>query len=161
MPRMRAETAYSLVLVLLLAGLAFSTFAWYETVHPAAQGVCSINKYISCSKIDQSGRTTTLGVPDWAIGIGGYVVMVALGVLAFRTFKRPYLLSLLAVSGLGLALSAYLAYLELVVIQGICPICLGAYLCNLAAFGILVYLVRLTGGPDDAPAPKAPGAEAA
>src|SRR5579863_7892385 len=130
MARMRAETAYSLIIVLLLAGLAFSVYAWYESVNTAAQGVCSINSYVSCGKIDNSGHTTTLGIPDWAIGVAGYVVMIALGILAYRTYKRQYLLALTAVSGLGLATSAYFAYLELVVIQGICPICLGAYLCN-------------------------------
>jgi uncharacterized membrane protein len=161
MARIRAETAYSLIIVLLLAGLAFSVYAWYETVNPAAQGVCSINSYVSCGKIDNSGRTTTLGVPDWAIGIAGYVVMVALSFLAYRTYKRQHLLALTAVSGVGLALSGYLAYLELVVIRGICPICLGAYLCNLAAFLLLVYLVRLTGEKDDSPHLTNPEAGAA
>ncbi len=155
MVRMRADTAYSLAILLLVAGLAFSAYAWYETVNVSAQGVCSISSYVSCGKIDNSGHTTTFGIPDWAIGVAGYVVMLALGILAFRTYKRRYLEAVTVVSGLGLALSVYFAYLELIVIQGLCIICLGAYLCNLAAFLLLVYLVRLTGEPDE---PVHPGA---
>ncbi len=153
MARMRADTAYALVLLLLIGGLAFSAYAWYETVNASAQGVCSINSYVSCGKIDTSGHTTTLGLPDWGIGVAGYVVMIALGVLAYRTYRRSYLEGLTVVSGLGLALSVYFAYIELVVIQGLCIICLGAYLCNLASFVLLLYLVRLTGEPDEVRAP--------
>jgi uncharacterized membrane protein len=161
MVRMRAETAYSLVIVLLLAGLAFSTYAWYETVNPAARGVCSFGSYFSCAKIDTSGDTTTLGLPDWGIGVAGYVVMLFLGILAYSTYKRPHLLAVTAVSGLGVAISAYFAYIELVIIQGICVICLGAYLCNLAAFLLLVFLVRLTDEKEPVAAPSAPDARSA
>jgi uncharacterized membrane protein len=153
MARMRAETAYSLLMVVLFAGLGFSLFAWYETVNPAAQSVCSISKWISCSKIDHSGHTTILGIPDYAIGIAGYLVMIALGILAFRTYEQRYLRATTVVSGLGVALSAYLAYLELIVIQGLCPICLGAYLCNVGAFLVLLYLVRLGGRAEEPAAP--------
>jgi uncharacterized membrane protein len=159
MARMRAETAYALIIVVLMAGLAFSSYAWGETVYPALQSTCTFNSVISCAKIDNSGHTTTFGIPDWAIGIAGYVVMLALAFLAYRTYKRQHLLALTAVSGLGLVLSGYFAYLELVVIQGICPICLGAYLCNLAAFVIMVYLVRLTSDRGE-PAEVSKGANA-
>lgn len=154
MVRMRAETAYSLVIVLLLAGLAFSAYSWYETVNPAARGVCSITPYFSCAKIDTSGDTTTLGLPDWGIGVAGYIVMLGLAFLAYRTYKRQHLLALTTVSGLGLLLSGYFAYLELFVIQGVCPICLGAYLCNIGAFVLMVYLVRMTSERE----PNAPAA---
>jgi uncharacterized membrane protein len=158
---MRAETAYALVIVLLLAGLSFATFSWAETVDPALQRTCSFSSFWNCGKIDNSGHTTTLGIPDWGIGIAGYVAMLALAFLSYRTFKREHLLILTTVSGLGLALSGYLAYLELVVIQAVCPICLGAYLCNLAAFLVLVYLVRLTGGRSEPAAPVGSDAGAA
>jgi uncharacterized membrane protein len=154
MVRMRAETAYALVIVILLAGLAFSIYAWAETAFPALQSTCSWSSFISCGKIDNSGHTTTAGIPDWAIGIVGYLAMLALAFLAYSTYKRPHLLGLTTVSGLGVALSGYYAYLELVVIQGLCPICLGAYLCNLGAFVLMVYLVRLTADRHD-PVPAA------
>lgn len=155
--RIRAETAYSLVIVLLLAGLGFSIFAWYETVNPAAQSVCSFNSWVSCGKIDNSGHTTTLGIEDYAIGIAAYALMTALAGTAFRTFDRRVLLALAAISGLGVLFSAYLAYLELIVIQGLCPVCLGAYVANVGAFLVLLYLVRLSGAQDPAPAPSGSG----
>ena len=140
---MRAETAHQLVLIGLIAGLAFSLFAGYETLNPAAEGVCSLNSYVSCAKIDLSGQTTTLGIADWIWGVGGFVVMLAIDIPLYRTWKSSLLDLLLVISGLGLLLSIYFAYLELVVIQGLCVICLGAYLSNVVAFVSLVYLRNL------------------
>lgn len=153
---MRAETAYALLIVLIFAGFAFAAFATYETFDPSAQQVCSISPYLSCAKIDNSGHTSTLGVPDWAIGVAGYLVLIVLGLLAARTWKREHLRWLTAVSLLGVLVSVYLAYIELVIIQGLCPVCLGTYLCNAGVLAMGLYLLRLTGSPDEgAPGPSA------
>ena len=140
---MRAETAHALVLLGLVAGLAFSTYAWYESVNASAQGLCSINSYVSCGKIDTSGHTTTLGIQDYLWGIGGFVVMLALDIPLFMTWNRRLLELLTLVSTAGALLSVYFAYLELVVIQGLCIICLGAYFSNLFVLAFLVVLVRM------------------
>lgn len=148
-PRMRAETAYALLLVLIFAGFAFAAYATYETFNPAAQQACSISPYLSCSKVDNSGHTSTLGVPDWAIGVAGYLVLIVLGLLVAHTWKREYLKLLTAVSLLGALVSLYLAYVELVIIQGLCPVCLSTYLCNAGVLAMCVYLLRLTAGRED------------
>ena len=140
---MRAETAHALVLLGLVAGLAFSTYAWYESVNTSAQGLCSINSYVSCGKIDTSGHTTTLGIQDYLWGIGGFVVMLALDIPLYRSWNRRLLEFLTVVSAAGAILSVYFAYLELVVIQGLCIICLGAYFSNLFVLAFLVVLVRM------------------
>lgn len=140
---MRAETAHALVLLGLVAGLAFSTYAWYESVNASAQGLCSINSYVSCGKIDTSGHTTTLGIQDYLWGIGGFVVMLGLDIPLFMTWNRRLLELLTVVSAAGALLSVYFAYLELVVIQGLCIICLGAYFSNLFVLAFLVVLVRM------------------
>jgi len=154
---MRADTVHSLIFLALLIGLAFSLFAGYESTNPAAQGICSVNTYVSCAKIDTSGHTTTLGIEDWLWGVGGFVVMLALDVPLIRTWKRNWLEALTLVSLVGALFSVYLAYLELVVIQGLCLVCLGAYFSNLVVFACALYLVRLglkdRATPASAPSP--------
>ena len=140
---MRAETAHAVILLGLVAGLGFSIFAAYESTHPGVEGVCTINSYISCSKIDNSGQTTTLGIQDFYWGIAGFVVMLALDLPLYRSWNRRLLETLTAISFAGVLLTVYLAYIEFAVIQGLCVICLGAYLSNAVVLAFLVYLVRL------------------
>lgn len=152
---MRAESLHAIVLLALVAGLAASAFAGYETLNPSSEKICSINPFVSCAKIDNSGHTTTFGVPDWILGVAGYVALLALDVGVYRTWRRDLLLGLTALSGLGVAFSAYLAYIELVVIVGLCPVCLTAYLANALAFGALIALVRQgRSAPDPEPGPS-------
>ena len=139
----RAETAHALVLLGIIAGLGLSIYAGYETVNPALQGSCSFTSYFSCAKIATSGHTTTLGIEDYVWGIAGFVVMLALDIPLYRTWNRRLLEGLTLLSGLGAALSVYFAYLELFVIQGVCVICLGAYLANVVVLVFLVILVRM------------------
>jgi uncharacterized membrane protein len=132
---MRAETLHALLLLSIIVGLGFALFAYAESVDPALRTACSVDAFFSCSKIDTSGMTTTLGIQDYSWGIAGFVILLAFDVPLFRTWRRDLLTAVLGVSAIGVALSLYLGYLELVVIQGLCPICLGAYLSNAVAFG--------------------------
>jgi uncharacterized membrane protein len=140
---MKAETVHQLLLLGILVGLAFAIYAALESTIPGLQGSCHVNSYISCGKIDNSGHTTTLGIQDYNWGIGGFVVMLLLDIPLYRTWRRDWLQVVTLVSGLGAVLSIYFAYLELFVIQGLCPVCLGAYLSNVAVFACAVYLLRL------------------
>jgi len=132
---MRAETLHALLLLSIIVGLGFAVFAYAESVDPALRSSCTVNPFFSCSKIDNSGMTTTLGIQDYAWGIGGFVILLALDIPLFRTWRRDLLTAIVGVSAIGVGLSLYLGYLELAVIQGLCPICLGAYLSDAVAFG--------------------------
>lgn len=143
MRAIRAETAHALVLLAIVAGLGFSVYAAYETLNPVLQRSCSFNSYFSCSKIDTSGHTTTLGIEDYVWGIAGFVVMLALDIPLIRSWNRRLLEGLTVLSALGAALSVYFAYVELVVIQGVCVVCLGAYLANVVVLVFLLVLVRM------------------
>ena len=140
---MKAETVHQLLLLGILIGLAFALYAAAESLVPALQTSCTVNSYFSCGKIDNSGHTTTLGIQDYLWGIGGYIALFIVDVPLYRTWKREWLQAITLLSGLGALLSIYFAYLELVVIQGVCPVCLGAYLSNLLVFGCAAYLMRL------------------
>ncbi len=140
---MRAETAHALVLLGLVAGLAFSVYAGFESVDTSLRGACTFGSYFSCAKIDTSGYTKTLGIEDYLWGIGGFLVMLGLDIPLYRSWNRRLLEVLTGISFAGALLSVYFGYLELVVIQGICIICLGAYFSNLFVFVLLLTLLRM------------------
>ncbi|HEY6238413.1 MAG TPA: vitamin K epoxide reductase family protein [Thermoplasmata archaeon] len=146
---MRAETTHAVILLAIVAGLGFALFAAYETVFPAAEGFCSVSPFFSCAAVDQSSHTTTLGVQDWAWGIAGFALLLALDVPLYRTWKRSWLVALTLASLAGALFSVYLAYVELGIIGALCPVCLGAYLCNAVVLGFALVLVRKARGSKD------------
>ena len=143
---MRSETLQAILPLAIVAGLAFSLFAAAETVDPALRGICSVSPFLSCSKVDQSNYTTTLGIPDYAIGIAGFVVLFALDVQVYRLGRGRWLDALTAFSALGFVLSGYWGYLELGKIGALCLICFGAYLSNVATLAIALLLRRPSSG---------------
>ncbi|EQD80147.1 VKORC1/thioredoxin domain-containing protein [mine drainage metagenome] len=103
--------------------------------------------------MDVSGRTTTIGVPDYLWGIGGFVVILALGLLADRfPFDPRYRWSLLGVTTLGVAFAGYFLYVELAVIGALCIVCASAYVMGVGSWIASVALVR-RGDPATAPTP--------
>jgi len=142
---MDARTLHALLPVAIVVGLAFSAYAAYESNTPAAQGSCTVNGFISCQKVDQSGLTTTFGIADYWIGIGGFLALLAVDIPLLRTYKPVYLNALVVLSVLGVLVSLYLGYVELVQIRAVCLICLGSYLSNVVVLGVALALVRARG----------------
>jgi uncharacterized membrane protein len=152
---MKAETAHAAVLLFVVAGLGLAVFATLETYYPPLQTACSVSAFFSCSKVDTSGHTTLLGIPDWAIGVGGFVVLLGLDIPLYRTWRRDLLKGVVAVSALGLVVSAYLAYVELAVIQALCPICFSTYVADALVFGLSFWLLRSGRGSEEDEGPTA------
>jgi uncharacterized membrane protein len=142
---MRNRSIRSLVYFAAALGLVVALFAAAEYFDAALRSVCSVNSFFSCALIDNSGKTTTLGVPDYLWGIGGFVLIF---VAAYLAEKRPKDLNrayfLLAVTSIGLVLSIWLLYVEIVLIGGLCPVCAIAYLLGGVAWaGALTLTLRL------------------
>ncbi len=156
---MRSETLHAILPLAIVAGLAFSLFALAETIDPALQSICSVSPIISCHKVDVSGHTTTLGIPDYAWGIGGFVVMFILDVQVYRLGRGRWLDALTLVSGAGFALSLYFAAIELFVIGAFCIICYGSYLSNVAVLVTAMLLRRPSSGSGLSARPAATAAD--
>ncbi|MFZ1023263.1 MAG: vitamin K epoxide reductase family protein [Thermoplasmata archaeon] len=125
---MQTRTLWSIVYFAAGLGLIISLFAAAEFFDAALRQVCSFNSFFSCQLIDQSGRTNTLGIPDYAWGVGGFVaILVIAGVSEARSQHRGWTYTLLAVTTAGVALSAYLLYVELALIGALCLVCAAAY----------------------------------
>ncbi|MGI0156765.1 MAG: vitamin K epoxide reductase family protein, partial [Thermoplasmata archaeon] len=71
------------------------------------------------------------------------LLLLAIDLPLLRTYDPRLLYGVFALSIVGLSIAAYLAYVELALIHALCPICLGAYLSDLAVFFVGLSLVRL------------------
>jgi uncharacterized membrane protein len=117
-------------------GLIASIYAWAETVDVALRSSCSVTSFFSCSAVDNSGRTTTLGIPDAFIGVAGFVLILIVAALAEQHSRDlRYLYVLLFFTTGGVAFSSYFAYVELAIIHALCPVCTTAYF-----FGTLTWI---------------------
>jgi uncharacterized membrane protein len=140
-----ADLLHRGLLASLIVGLGFSAYAALEVLDPALSHACSVNAFLSCTKILTSGHTTFPPgwIPDWAWGIGGFAAMIAVDIPLIRTYDRRLLVAVFVLTILGLALSGVFAYIELVVIRGICPVCVGAYVSDLGAAVFAGLLLRM------------------
>jgi uncharacterized membrane protein len=138
-------------------GLIAAIYAAAEVYDAALSKACSFNGVVSCSFILESGKTSVLSIPDWAIGVAGFALILTLGVLAERYRRDPRFTYLLAgVTTVGVALSLYFLYVEVFEIGGICPVCVTAYLFGWVAWAGAVGLARKAyrrdhRAPDEAP----------
>ena len=124
-------------------GLIVAIYTYLETVESSLQKYCTINSYVSCGAVANSGRTATLGIPDSFIGIGGFVLVLVVAAIAeqrCRDLLWPYLLLLLTT--VGVAFSLYFLYVEIVEINALCPVCLTAWVFGWIAWGASIALVR-------------------
>jgi len=147
---MQVRTLRSIVYLGAGLGVIVSIFAALETYDASLRAVCSINAFLSCSKVDTSGLTSTLGVPDYLWGIGGFIVIFLVAAIAEarpRDKRWEYLLLLITTAGIGMA--AYFLYVELALIGALCVVCAASYGMGLIAWGGSIALVRR---PPDAPA---------
>ena len=125
---MRTRTLRSVVYLGAVFGLVAALYAAAEVYDATLSKACSFNGVVSCNIILESGKTSVLSVPDWAIGVAGFVLILACAILAerFRADRRfTYLLA--AVTTAGVAFSLYFLYVEVFEIGGICPVCVSAY----------------------------------
>ena len=132
---MRTRNLRSFVYLAAGLGLITAIYAGLESLNKSLQGSCTISSYFSCSAVDASGKTTTLGIPDAAIGIAGFVLILIVAGLAERHRKDlRYLYALLFFTTGGVGFASYFAYVELTEIHAICPVCTASYF-----FGILTW----------------------
>lgn len=153
---MRSETLHAILPLAIVAGLAFSLFAAAESLDKALQGICSVSPFISCAKVDASRYTTTLGIPDYDWGIGGFLLLFVLDVQVYRLGRGRWLDALVLVSAAGFVFSLYLASLELFVIDAFCLVCFASYVSNAGVLVTALLLRRPSSGTGQSARPAAP-----
>jgi uncharacterized membrane protein len=139
---MDARTLHAIIPIAIVAGLALAGYAAYESNVPSAQGSCTVNSFVSCQKVDQSGLTKTFGIQDYLIGIGGYLILLLIDIPLLRTYRVSWLYLLLFFATMGVGFSAYFAYVELVQIGALCLVCFASYTPNFIVWVVGLALLR-------------------
>jgi uncharacterized membrane protein len=145
-----ARVLHRLVFVFVVAGLALSLYATAESLDPALQSSCTVNAFLSCAAVQRSGLTSLGPIPDWSIGVGGFLILLILDVALLRTYDGRWLLAVLFFAGIGLVVAAVLAYIELALIHALCLVCLGTYIADLGVLLVAWKLWRMHRAEPDA-----------
>jgi uncharacterized membrane protein len=153
-----AASLHRLLLVAILIGLAFSVYATYEVLHPAAQGSCDINSTVNCAAVDNSGHTTIGPIPDYSIGLAGFVLLLAFDIPLLATYEPRYLYGVIGFAAIGAAVAVGLGSVEVFIIHAICPICLGAYISDAFVLAIALWIWRLRSKPVESDAAESESA---
>ncbi len=136
---MRTQTVRSVVFLAGGLGLLVALFATAEFFTASLRSVCSINQFFSCATVDRSGKTSTLGIPDYAWGVVGFLALLIVAGLAERSPKdvRPAY-ALAGLSTAGVALAGYFVFVQLAEIHALCVVCASA-----ETLGALVWISAL------------------
>jgi uncharacterized membrane protein len=92
-------------------------------------GVCTFSDTISCDVVLASPYAEVGGIPVALIGLGGFALLF--GLVAWRLLageRSPHWLPIVLVitAGVGLAFELGMTWVELFVIEAVCPYCLTA-----------------------------------
>jgi len=128
--------------VISLLGLFLGAYLTLWKFGYAGALVCNVS---SCEQVQTSRWSIFLGLPVATWGLGFYIVMLVLSFVGLREDleeSRPLSLALLVLSGVGLAFTAWLNYLEAFVIHAWCEWCIASAVMVVALFGLAVVDVK-------------------
>jgi uncharacterized membrane protein len=105
-----------------------------------------------CNSVNNSPWSQLMGIPVAAIGALGYVAILAALLLELRSASLAEYakLALFGFSLVGTIYSAYLTYIEVAVLNQICPYCVVSALLMTAIF--VIAIIRLVRTQDTSPA---------
>jgi uncharacterized membrane protein len=136
---MKTRDLRSLLALAAILGLVVALFAAAEFFDASLRSLCTVNAFVSCQLVDQSGKTTTFGIQDYLWGVGGFVLILLFAVVAERRRDEPvWTYGVLALTTAGVAFSAYFLYVELALIHAFCLVCAADY-----GFGILAWAAAI------------------
>jgi uncharacterized membrane protein len=121
--------------VLSLLGLFLSAYLYLYKIGRIGSLACGAG---GCETVQQSPWSRFAGLEVSLIGVAGYAGLLLVSLVALQpgpSSRRWPTTLLLLLSGLGVAFTAYLTYLELFVIHAICRWCVGS---ALIIFALLV-----------------------
>lgn len=133
-----------LLAVPMLVALGISGYLTYVSLTAAKILGCDGGSLFNCSHVIYSKWSKVFGIPVSALALGTYVAMIAAAaVTSIRNLSRPArLMSWSAVTGLAIAAALaglYFIYLQVFVLEHLCPWCLGAHTCGLLIAGVILF----------------------
>ena len=130
--------------IALAAGIAGVVDSVYLTWIKLTGSYATCGPIGNCEAVNSSRYAEIAGIPIALIGILGYLAIIAVVVLEPRLpdQKEGLLLAFFGFTLTGTIYSAYLTYVELVVLNAICPYCVISAVLMLILFGISISRLR-------------------
>jgi len=131
---------------LALLGFLVALYLWMWKAGLLGAMVCGTG---GCEVVQTSRYAEFLGVPVALIGAAGYLSLLVVGLAGLQPAwleRRGPTLLLLALSGVGVAFTAYLTYLEAAVIRAWCRWCVAS-----AVIITAIFITALLGLRETAP----------
>ncbi len=126
---------FNIIISLSLVGVLLALYLlWQQFFHPVFRP-CNVNNFVNCDAVISGPVAKTFGIPTPLIGLVGYIVIM---LAAFMRNKRV----LLYVTAFGLSFCLYLAYVELIQLRVICPVCIACQLIMTTVFTLSVILIK-------------------
>ena len=119
------------VIYLSLLGILLSSYLLYNFIVQPAFPLCTINERVNCDAVISGSVSTTLGIPTALYGLIGYAVILFAAVKGFSKLA-------LGMAIFGTLFCLRITFIEVLLLNVICPICL---LCQLVMIVILVLTV--------------------
>jgi uncharacterized membrane protein len=140
-------------IALIVAGIGFLDslyLSWVKIVN--SQVYCG--KSGQCETVNNSPYSEIGGIPIAYLGLGAYLVILALLYIEMRSpfWQENFPLALFGISLVGVIYSAYLTYIEIAVLHAICPYCVVSAIAMVLLFIIaIIRLVRVQTGSKPIP----------
>jgi uncharacterized membrane protein len=132
---MKTELIYRWVKVLAAIGITLALYLLWQQMYKPAFQPCNINATVNCDAVVSGPVAKTLGIPTPLIGLVGYIVIM---IAAF--YKKTKLV--LGMAAFGLAFCLYIAYIELFLLNVICPVCVACQIDMITVFILGIILNR-------------------
>ncbi|MHA6762626.1 vitamin K epoxide reductase family protein [Streptacidiphilus sp. PAMC 29251] len=136
-----AGRAFALLLVLAGAlGLGASITLTLEKIRlledPHYVPSCNLNPIISCGSVMRTAQAEAFGFPNSLIGLGGFAVVVTIGVIALTGVRLPrwFWLGLQAGTLFGIVFVHWLIGQTLYRIGAVCPYCIAVWTAMIPLF---------------------------
>lgn len=109
-----------------LAALTLMIDKEYLLENPGASLSCDINPFISCGNVMMTWQASALGLPNQAIGLGGFAIMAAIGALMVSGTTLPRWFRWARLGGMTFAFGYihFLAISAIFIIRALCPWCM-------------------------------------
>ena len=115
------------LMLLSLLGMADSGYLFSKhrrsTLLTTGAGGSSFCQAGGCDLVSQGEYAEVRGIPVAGLGLGGYLALLALTLMAAALGGRSLMWGIVGISGVGVVVSAFLVYLQVAVIGAICSWC--------------------------------------
>ncbi len=130
---------YIAISILAVIGILLSAVSLQRHYAKSESKFCDFATKFNCDIVNRSEFSSVMGIPVAGIGLVGYAVLLVLATMYRTRPAAPNLLLALALAGLVFAL--YLTYIEGLVLDVWCILCLSS-LASITAIAVLTAIVK-------------------